>query len=169
MHALIVNTGKHKGKRIVLPDKEVIIVESNSTDGSREIVRTYEQRPGFRVVLEEAPRGKGAATRIGLAAARGDIVMIQDSDLEYDFDDYDALLEPILSGRQAFVLGARHGGAFWKMRQFTNARGMSLVMNLAHWVFTWMINLCFLVRLRDPFTMYKVFRRDCINGQALAF
>ncbi len=156
--------GKLHAKQLHGADKEVIIVESNSTDGSREVVRAYESRPGFTVILEERPRGKGAATRVGLAAARGDIVMIQDADLEYDFDDYDALLEPILSGRHPFVLGARHGGAFWKMRQFRSAYGASIVMNFAHWAFTWMINLCFLVRLKDPFTMYKVFRRDCVNG-----
>ncbi len=145
-------------------DKEIIIVESNSSDGSREVVRMYENRPGFTVILEDRPRGKGAATRAGITAAHGDIVMIQDADLEYDMDDYDALLEPILQGRQAFVLGARHGGAFWKMRQFRSAYGASIVMNLAHWAFTWMINVCFFVNLRDPFTMYKIFRRDCVTG-----
>jgi len=145
-------------------DREVIIVESNSTDGTREVVRTYEGRAGYTVILEDKPRGKGAAVRRGLATARGDIVVIQDADLEYDLDDYDALLEPILSGRHAFVLGARHGGGFWKMRQFHGARGVSIVMNLAHWGFTSMINVCFLVRLRDPFTMFKVFRRDCASG-----
>ncbi len=155
---------KLDAKRLHSAEKEIIIVESNSTDGSRDIVHAYAQRPGFTVILEERPRGKGAATRLGIAAARGDIVMIQDADLEYDLDDYDALLEPILSGRHAFVLGARHGGAFWKMRQFRSAYGTSLVMNFAHWAFTWMINLCFLVNLRDPFTMYKVFRRDCVAG-----
>ncbi len=145
-------------------DKEIIIVESNSTDGTRELVRTYEGRPGFTVILEERPGGKGAAVRHGLSVARGDVVLIQDADLEYDLNDYDAVLEPILSGRHAFVLGARHGGSFWKMRQFHGAQGVSLVMNLAHWMFTMMINICFGVWLRDPFTMYKVFRRDCIAG-----
>ena len=145
-------------------DKEIIIVESNSTDGTRELVRTYEDRAGYSVILEEKPGGKGAAVRRGLAAARGDIIMIQDADLEYDLDDYDALLEPILSGRHPFVLGARHGGSFWKMRQFHGAQGVSVVMNFAHWIFTMMINVCFLVWLRDPFTMFKVFRRDCIAG-----
>jgi SAM-dependent methyltransferase len=155
--------GQLHAKQLHGADKEIIIIESNSTDGSREVVRAYEHRPGFTVILEERPRGKGAATRTGLAAARGDIILIQDADLEYDLDDYDALLEPILSGRHAFVLGARHGGAFWKMRQFRSAYGASVVMNFAHWAFTWMINVCFLVKLSDPFTMYKVFRRDCIG------
>jgi hypothetical protein len=156
--------GRLEAKQLHGADKEIILVESNSTDGSREVVSAYRGRPGFTVILEERPQGKGAAMRVGLAAARGDIVLIQDADLEYDIEDYDALLEPILTGRHAFVLGARHGGAFWKMRQFRSAYGASLIMNFAHWAFTWMINACFLVRLKDPFTMYKVFRRDCISG-----
>jgi SAM-dependent methyltransferase len=156
--------GKLDAKQLQGADKEVIVVESNSTDGSRAIVERYRNLPGYTVILEDAPRGKGAATRAGIAAAQGEIVMIQDADLEYDMDDYDALLEPILSGRHAFVLGARHGGAFWKMRQFRGAYGASVVMNLAHWAFTWMINVSFLVYLRDPFTMYKIFRRDCVTG-----
>ena len=151
-------------KSIENADKEVIVVESNSTDGSRSIVESFRNRPGFRVILEDKPRGKGAATQLGMSAARGDIILIQDADLEYDLEDYDSLLEPILNNRQTFVLGARHGGAFWKMRQFEGQYGTSMVMNAAHWVFTTMINVCFLTRLRDPFTMYKVFRRDAIAG-----
>jgi hypothetical protein len=94
-------------------------------------------------------------------------VAIQDADLEYDLDDYDALLDPLLHHREAFVLGARHGGRAWKMRQFTGQPIASLVMNFGHWFFTTLLNVCFLVRLRDPFTMYKLFRRDCIHGLPL--
>ena len=151
-------------KQISGADKEVVVVESNSTDGSREVVLKFAERPSFRVLLEDQPRGKGAATRLGLQAARGDVVLIQDADLEYDLDDYESLLEPILAGREAFVLGARHGGGFWKMRQFQGQMLVSSVMNMAHWLFTLMINLCFATRLRDPFTMYKVFRRDAVAG-----
>lgn len=76
--------------------KEIIIVESNSTDGTRELARTYEDHPEVTLILQPAPRGKGNAVREGLRAANGDIVMIQDADLEYDFDDYDGLLAPLL-------------------------------------------------------------------------
>ena len=114
--------------------------------------------------LEEGPRGKGAATRAGLAAARGDIVLIQDADLEYDLADYEQLLEPIVAGREAFTLGARHGGGGWKIRHFNDQPLHSFVLNLAHWTFTLLINFSLGVWLRDPFTMYKVFRRDCLHG-----
>ena len=144
---------------------EIIVVESNSTDGTREIVMKYQHYPRVKLVLEERPRGKGHAVRAGLQAATGDYVLIQDADLEYDLEDYDCLLEPLIVGRSAFVLGSRHGGRnVWKMRQFTGQRGLSLFMNLGHWFFSTLINVLFWQRLRDPFTMFKVFRRDCLYG-----
>lgn len=146
-------------------DIEVIIVESNSSDGTREAALRYENHPRVKLVLEEQPRGKGHAVRAGLKAARGDYVLIQDADLEYDLEDYDGLVEPLVAGRAAFVLGSRHGGRnVMKMRQFTGQHGLSLFMNIGHWFFTTLINVLFLQRLRDPFTMFKVFRRDCLFG-----
>lgn len=148
-------------------DVEYVIVESNSTDGTRVLVHEFAHHPQVQVVWEDRPRGKGHAVRAGLQVARGDFIAIQDADLEYDLDDYDALLEPLLNNREAFVLGARHGGRAWKMRQFTGQPITSLTMNVGHWVFTTLINLCFLVSLKDPFTMYKIFRRDCLHGMPL--
>lgn len=144
---------------------EIIIVESNSTDGTRDLARKYETNPKVKLILEERPQGKGHAVRTGLKAATGDYLLIQDADLEYDFEDYDALLEPLVSGRAAFVLGSRHGGRnVLKMRQFTGEHGLSIFFNLGHWFFTTLVNVLFLQRLRDPFTMFKVFRRDCLFG-----
>lgn len=146
-------------------DIEVIVVESNSTDGTREIAMKYAQHPRVKLVLEDRPRGKGHAVRSGLAAATGDYILIQDADLEYDLEDYDALIEPLVSGRNAFVLGSRHGGKnVWKMRKFAGQWALSSFLNLGHWIFTTLINVLFLQRLGDPFTMYKVFRRDCLYG-----
>ena len=87
-------------KRIVGWEIEVIIVESNSTDGSREIALGYQSLPHVRLVLEEVPRGKGHAVRNGLGYATGDVILIQDADLEYDLADYEALLAPP-AGRHA--------------------------------------------------------------------
>jgi glycosyltransferase involved in cell wall biosynthesis/2-polyprenyl-3-methyl-5-hydroxy-6-metoxy-1,4-benzoquinol methylase len=142
---------------------EIIIVESNSTDGTRELAQKCQDHPRVKLILEDEARGKGHAVRTGLKAASGDYILIQDADLEYDVEDYDGLLEPLLAGRAAFVLGSRHGGRnVWKMRQFTGQRGLSLVINSGHWFFATLINVFFLQRLRDPFTMFKVFRRDCL-------
>jgi glycosyltransferase involved in cell wall biosynthesis len=143
---------------------EILIVESNSTDGSREIVLGYRDRPRVKLILEDRPHGKGHAVRAGLAAATGDIVLIQDADLEYDMADYETLLAPILAGRQAFVLGSRHGRGGWAIRKFSDQPFQAFVLNVAHWTFTLLINVSLGIWLRDPFTMYKVFRRDCLNG-----
>ncbi|HMP84730.1 MAG TPA: glycosyltransferase [Verrucomicrobiota bacterium] len=147
---------------------EIIIVESNSTDGTREAARRFESHPNVKLILEDQPRGKGHAVRSGLKAATGDYVLIQDADLEYDLEDYDALIEHLLSGRGAFVLGSRHGGRnVMKMRQFIGQTSLSLIFNAGHWFFTTLVNVLFLQRLRDPFTMFKVFRRDCLYGLEL--
>jgi glycosyltransferase involved in cell wall biosynthesis len=147
-------------------DRQIIVIESNSTDGTREQVMQYQEHPEVTVLFQERARGKGHAVRLGLAHADGDIVTIQDADLEYDVNDYDNLLEPLLNYRAHFVLGARHGGR-WKMRQFHQQRLLGTLLNLGHLFFTGLINVLYGQRLRDPFTMYKLFRRDCLYGLAL--
>lgn len=151
-------------KRIDGVEIEVIVVESNSTDGTRDIVKRYSDRENVQILLQDKPRGKGNAVRAGLEVAQGDFILIQDADLEYDLEDYEALLLPLMERRTAFVLGARHGGKTWKMRQFENQWLTSKFMNVGHWFFTFLVNLFFGLRLKDPFTMYKVFRRDCLCG-----
>ncbi|MEI6465008.1 MAG: glycosyltransferase family 2 protein [Verrucomicrobiota bacterium] len=142
---------------------EIIMVESNSTDGTRDIVRTFASHPRVKLVLEDRARGKGHAVRAGFTHATGEVILIQDADLEYDLNDYDVLLEPIAAGRQTFVLGSRHSGGSWAIRKFSDQPLQALILNLAHWGFTLLINVSLGVWLRDPFTMYKVFRRDCIK------
>jgi 2-polyprenyl-3-methyl-5-hydroxy-6-metoxy-1,4-benzoquinol methylase len=144
--------------------KEIVLVESNSTDGTREIALKYQDHPNVRLVLEDKPRGKGHAVRTGLAHATGDFVLIQDADLEYDLEDYEVLLEPLLNGRLAFVLGSRHGGKTWKLRSFRGQWFASALLNAGHWFFKSLINVFYRLKLKDPFTMYKVFRRDCLTG-----
>ncbi len=90
------------------------------------------------------------------------MVLIQDADLEYDFLDYEMLVSPILSGRAAFVLGTRHAGQ-WKIRRF-DSYFMADAMNLAHWALVFAMNSLYGQSMTDPFTMFKVFRRDCISG-----
>ena len=144
-------------------EKEIIVVESNSTDGSHEIALEYENRAGVTVICEDEARGKGRAVRTGLEHARGDIVLIQDADNEYDVNDYDALIKPLLEYRAAFVLGSRHSGD-WKIRNFNRRPLVSTVYNFGHALFVTLLNLLYGQKLRDPFTMYKVFRRDCLFG-----
>lgn len=149
-------------------DKEIIVVESNSTDGTREIIRRYENHPQVRVIYEDKPRGKGHAVRTGLAAVSGTIVLIQDADLEYDIDDYDALLEPILQRRTSFVLGSRTlGMSDWKVRKFNSGRIRGLILNAAQLLFAQTYNLLYQQDVTDVNTMFKVFRRECLEGFTL--
>ena len=148
---------------------EIIIVESNSTDGSRERVMMYADHPRVTIVLQERPRGKGNAVRAGLDVATGDIVLFQDADLEYEIEDYDDLVRPIMQCRRNFIIGSRHGhgpGA-WKIRDFNGAPILSQVFNLGHLAFLGLLNGIYAQRLADPFTMFKVFRRDCLAGLRL--
>ena len=139
-------------------------MESNSQDGTKELVSKYIEHPQVTVIFEHEARGKGHAVRAGLKIASGDFILIQDADDEYDIEDYDALLEPLKEGREAFVLGARHGGGGLKIREFSDQPIQALFLNIGHWIFTGLLNVLYGVWLRDPFTMYKVFRRDCIDG-----
>jgi glycosyltransferase involved in cell wall biosynthesis len=145
-------------------DFEVIIVESNSKDGSRDIVLGYRGHPRVTVILEDVPRGKGHAVRAAFTRATGDILIIQDADLEYDLADYERLLAPIVAGTCAFVLGSRHGAGGFSIRRFEDQKIRAFILNGAHWTFTLMINASLGIWLRDPFTMYKVFRRGCLDG-----
>ncbi len=140
---------------------QIIIVESNSTDGTRELVLPYESHPLCEVILENRPKGKGAAVRRGFTRVTGDTIVIYDADCEYQPSDIPNLLVPILRGETSFVLGSRHtGGA---IRQFDGAQLTAKVMNAAHWVFASMFNTLYGTKLKDPFTMYKMFRVAAIT------
>ena len=109
------------------------------------------------------PRGKGNAVREGFAHATGEIILIQDADLEYTVDDYPTLLAPIIDGDADFTLGCRHVRGR-PMRIMADTRTVATIVNAAHWVFTGLFDVTYGTRLRDPFTMYKVFRSECIDG-----
>ncbi len=147
-------------------DIEVIIVESNSTDGTRDFVLRYQNYPQVRLIMEDRPTGKGHAVRMGLQAAQGDFVLFQDADLEYDINDYEGLVSPLLHLQTNFVLGSRHsaGKDSWKIRHFSDSPGLSVFFNFGHILFLTLFNFLYSQRLNDPFTMYKVFRRECLFG-----
>jgi glycosyltransferase involved in cell wall biosynthesis len=157
-------------QEIPLAIKEMIIVESNSTDGTREIVKRFiAEHPDtpevtIRIILQEAPKGKGYAVRAGLDIATGDIVLIQDGDLEYSLSDYPSLIQPILEGKTKFVLGSRHlAASTWRIRKFENDIIKAAVMNLGGLFFHQFFNILYGQRLTDPTTMFKIFERSCIE------
>ena len=149
-------------------DLELIFVESNSTDGSRAIVETYRTEPRVTLIFEDKPRGKGHAVRNALARATGEFILIQDADLEYSLDDYEKLLLPLAVGTHTFVLGSRHNpGDGFAMRKFNDQPLHAFILNTAHWTFTLLIDISLGIWLKDPFTMYKIFRRDALQGITL--
>jgi glycosyltransferase involved in cell wall biosynthesis len=139
-----------------VPDKEVIVVDDASTDGTRDILREKIEPRIDRVVYHDRNRGKGAALRTGFAAAGGDVVLIQDADLEYDPRDYPKLLAPILEGRADVVFGSRFiGGGSHRVIFFWHAVGNRLLTLLS--------NMLTDLNLTDMEVCYKVFRREVLQ------
>ena len=149
-------------------EKEIIIVEGGSTDGTREVARGYEGRAGVTVVYERNPSGKGAAVRAGLARVTGDIVLIQDGDLEYDVNDYPKLLEPLLSGECDVVFGSRMLNSQWQFRRFLGFdKYYGLIVNFGGVLFTTLFNLLYGTELSDGATMFKIFRAEDLKALTL--
>ncbi len=145
---------------------EVIVVESNSTDGTRELLQRNIQNLSIRLLLEDSPKGKGSAIRLAMASMSGDVFLIYDADAEYLASDIPKLLGPIENGDTSFVLGTRHekGRA---MRVMDEHRIRPFIMNLAHKFFTFLLNIFCGVNLTDPFTMYKIFRSQVFHEVTL--
>jgi hypothetical protein len=142
---------------------ELIIIESNSTDGTRDVVRRYSSNPLVKILYQDSPKGKGNAVREGINYATGDFIAIHDADDEYSVRDYLFLLSPLISGSTSFVLGNRHHGSWMTIRSFENQPIRAFILNLGHIFFTKLINLVIKGNLKDPFTMFKIIRRDILS------
>jgi glycosyltransferase involved in cell wall biosynthesis len=140
-------------------EREVIVVDDGSRDGTADILASLPATPGTRVIAKRENQGKGAALRTGFAAATGDIVLVQDADLEYDPREYPRLLQPILDDHADVVYGSRFLGGphrvlyFW---HYVANRGLTLISNMATDL-----------NLTDMETCYKVFRADVIKRMIL--
>lgn len=145
---------------------EIIVVESNSTDETREILGSIEHQLNLKLLFQDHPQGKGSAVRLGMNQMSGDVFLIYDADAEYDPADIPKLLVPIENGETSFVLGTRHEKGR-SMRVMDHHRIRPALMNLAHRFFTGLINVTFFVKLTDPFTMYKVFRSEVFSDVEL--
>lgn len=138
-------------------ESEIIIVDDASTDGTREkLAKLGPQRENIRVFYQDRNRGKGAALRRGFSEARGDIIIIQDADLEYDPQDYYPLLKPIWDGKADVVYGSRFLGGPHRVLFFWHSVGNRLL--------TLLCNALSNLNLTDMETCYKVFRREVLDG-----
>ena len=140
--------------------KELILVDDGSKDRSREILDDLAKLPDVRVFMHTENRGKGAALRTGFENARGDIVIVQDADLEYDPRDYPQLVEPILRGDADVVYGSRY---LVDERDPDRPRD-AFVHYLGNRVLTWFSNLFTGLNLTDMETCYKCFRRSVLES-----
>lgn len=142
-------------------EKELVIVDDCSTDGTRDVLKSLSvEHPAWRVVFHERNRGKGAALRTGFAAATGDVLLIQDADLEYDPREYPLLLRPIVEGHADVVYGSRFlGGGPHRVCFFWHSVGNKVLTTLSNM----MTNL----NLTDMEVCYKVFRREVLAGITL--
>jgi glycosyltransferase involved in cell wall biosynthesis len=135
-------------------EKETVIVDDGSTDGTREILQKL-SAPGLTVVFHEKNRGKGAALRTGFSRAAGDIILVQDADLEYDPKEYPRLLEPILDGRADVVYGSRFLGGPHRVLYYWHYVGNRFLTTLSDMLSN--------LNLTDMETCYKVFRREVLE------
>lgn len=140
-----------------IAEKEIIVVDDCSTDGTRDVLRAKIEPQVQRVIYHEHNQGKGAALRTGFAAATGDVVVVQDADLEYDPQEYPLLMEPILKGKADVVFGSRFaGGGPHRVVYFWHMMGNKFLTLLS--------NMFTNINLTDMETCYKMFRREVIQS-----
>lgn len=138
---------------------EIVIVDDCSVDGTRDVLREMDGKGNVRVILKDKNEGKGSAVRAGMTAAKGEVLLIQDADLEYDPRDYPILFKPLEEGIADVVYGSRFLGGprrvvmFWHM--------------VANHLLTFMTNILYNTILSDMETGYKVFRREVVEGMSL--
>lgn len=138
-------------------EKEIILVDDGSTDGSREKLQQFENQAGIKVLYHDRNQGKGMAIRTGLAEAEKDLVIIQDADLEYDPREILGLMQPILAGKADVVYGSRFiGAAPHRVLYFWHSIGNQLLTLLS--------NMLSDLNLTDMETGYKLFRREVIQS-----
>lgn len=140
-------------------DKEIVLVDDYSTDGTREILKEYESKDGFQVIYHEKNRGKGAALRTGFKNLTGDVIIVQDADLEYNPAEYGVLLGPILDGRADVVYGSRFLSGPHRVLFFWHYVGNKVLTTLS--------NMLTNLNLTDMETCYKVFTKKVLDSITL--
>ena len=147
-----------KIKSIKLPAnsiKEIIIVNDGSTDGTSDELKKYNNAPEIKIFNQSENMGKAKAVKLGIKVSTGDIILIQDADLEYDPKDYPRLIEPIITHKSPVVYGSRFKGTI---------KGMQLINRLSNNISNATLNFLFSAKITDVNTCYKVFRKDVLKN-----
>ena len=134
---------------------EMVLVDDGSTDGTRELLEEMRSESDLTIVFHERNKGKGAAVRTGFQEATGDVIVIQDADLEYDPNEFRYLLQPIVEDRADIVYGSR-----FQIKAKADSPGWHIAVN---GFITWLCNLVTRLRFTDVETCYKLFRRSLIQ------
>lgn len=154
--AAVINAAR--GAHIPDVTKEIVIVDDGSSDRSVDILKQYEGDDDIILHFSKTNSGKGMAIRIGLEYITGDIVVIQDADLEYDPNQYADLIQPIIDGEADVVYGSRFRGSI---------TGMKLPNRIANYLLTWTANILYGTHITDEATCYKAFRAGVIKNLQL--
>jgi len=138
---------------------EILVVDDYSIDGTRDILKEIDGKDNVHVILKDKNEGKGSAVTIGIREAKGDILLIQDADLEYDPRDYPTLLKPLEEGLADVVYGSRFLGGPRRVVMFWH--------QVANQMLTFMTNILYNTILSDMETGYKVFRKEVVEGMTI--
>lgn len=144
--------------RVELPlgiGREIIIVDDGSHDSTREILKSHKPQYPTKIIHKEKNQGKGSAIKLGIQQATGELILIQDADLEYDPSDYPALIEPILNKGASIVYGSRFKGRI---------RNMTLTNRFANLTTNFTIRILYGQKLTDANTCFKLYKRDLIKN-----
>lgn len=134
---------------------QIILVDDGSRDGTRDLLDTWRDQPDLKIIFHEKNQGKGAALKTGFQHATGDVVIVQDADLEYDPSEFPQLVQPIIEGRAEVVFGSRFKGEVNRVLYFWHSIG--------NYVLTLLSNMMTNLNLTDMETCYKAFHRDVIG------
>ena len=138
---------------------EILLVDDGSIDGTRDLLKDMDGKDNLRVILKEKNEGKGSAVTVGIQAAEGEVLLIQDADLEYDPRDYPTLLQPLEEGIADVVYGSRFLGGPRRVAMFWHL--------VANYMLTFMTNILYNTILSDMETGYKVFRKEVVEGMTI--
>ncbi len=141
-------------------NKEILLIDDGSSDSSRDVMQALAESPEVKAFYQPRNRGKGAALRRGFEEATGDIILIQDADLEYNPKDYEVLLPPLLEGKADVVYGSRFSSRARKVHSYWHTMGNRALTTLSNWLTD--------MNLTDMETCYKVFRAEVIKSLNLS-